>query len=44
MEDFKLWLEFEEVEPGAWNKENDFAKYSCWLIRRQALWNKCLNL
>ena len=25
MEDFKLWLEFEEVEPDTWDKENNFA-------------------
>lgn len=22
---FKLWLEFEEIEPDSWNRENDFA-------------------
>lgn len=25
MEGFKLWLEFEEVDPGNWDRENDFA-------------------
>lgn len=25
MADFKLWLEFEEVDPSNWDKENDFA-------------------
>lgn len=25
MEDFKLWLEFEEVDPGNWDRKNDFA-------------------
>ena len=25
MIDFKLWLEFEEVDPGSWDIENDFA-------------------
>jgi hypothetical protein len=25
MTDFKLWLEFEEVDPSSWNNENDFA-------------------
>ena len=25
MEDFKLWLEFEEVAPGSWDTENNFA-------------------
>ncbi len=24
MRDFKLWLEFEEVDPGNWDKENEF--------------------
>ena len=23
--EFKLWLEFEEVDPDSWDKENDFA-------------------
>lgn len=25
MTEFKLWLEFEEVDPTSWDKENDFA-------------------
>jgi hypothetical protein len=25
MTDFKLWLEFEEVDPSSWDIENDFA-------------------
>jgi hypothetical protein len=25
MIDFKLWLEFEEVDPDSWDRENDFA-------------------
>ena len=25
MTGFKLWLEFEEVDQGTWNKKNDFA-------------------
>ena len=25
MTDFKLWLEFEEVNPDSWDKENDYA-------------------
>ena len=25
MENFKLWLEFEEVDPGTWDIENDFS-------------------
>jgi hypothetical protein len=25
MENFKLWLEFEEVDPATWDIENDFA-------------------
>ena len=25
MTEFKLWLEFEEVDPGNWDEKNDFA-------------------
>lgn len=31
MKEFKLWLEFEEVDPGNWDIENDFANIHVYL-------------